>query len=113
MKKIKDILPKIVQWESVPYSAGLRCHCGRCDLAYVCFDNTGEYIKGDIIGWCETSSGFMAVFECPECHSKFRCHASIGNKFNEDDFEQGLYYFCEASTNNGPELLEKVKQEKI
>jgi len=110
-KTIRDILPKIAQWQSIPYSAGLNCRCGKCDLAYVAWDKDNRYVKADIVGWCETDYGLMAVFECPVCHQKFRCHTSTGNKWDEDDFEQGLYNFCMASTNNGPELVEKLEKE--
>lgn len=110
MKRITDILPKIIQWETIPYSAGLNCKCGRCDLAYAAWDKEGRYIKANIIGWCETSWGLMAVFECPECHYKFRCHTSTGSKFDMDEFEQGLRNFCEASTNNGLEIIDQLEE---
>ena len=112
MKTLTNFLPKIVQWRSIPYSAGLNCRCGKCDLAYVCFDSDHQYIKAIAVGWCETDYGFMGVFECPECHSQFRCHCGNHDKFDLNDFEEGLRNFLEASTENGPDIVYEFEQQE-
>ena len=38
------------------------------------------------IGWCETNSGLMAIFECPKCFKKFRCHINGNGRYNESKF---------------------------
>ena len=111
MKTITEVLPKIVQWQSIPYSAGLNCKCGKCDLAYVCFDHSNKYIKAIAVGWCDTDYGFMGVFECPECHSKFRCHCGNHDKFDLSDFEEGFRNFLLASTENGPDIIDELEEE--
>ena len=68
--KYTDILPKIAQYEGIPYVKDYQCpSCGRCTIG-------GDGAKPFLIGWCESPNGFMLVFECPVCFTKFRCHCS-------------------------------------
>lgn len=49
---------KISNWESIEYSEGICCPNPECD-------NDGYYDDArNILGWCETPSGFMYVCEC-------------------------------------------------
>lgn len=97
-----EILPKIPQWEAIPYSADLQCECGESG-----FESWQQLPK--LIGWCDTPRGYMAVFECPVCFEKFRFHvASDDAKWELDDLERGLHLFAYNSSNKD-ELLPQFK----
>ena len=108
-----NILPKFSQYEEIPYSAGLCCtECGKADMsAYSEMDDYGksEHIKPIAVGWCDTPNGFMGIFECPECHSKFRFHCG-GNLCDDiDKFEFKFYqwvFMCE----NFSEIRKKLDE---
>ena len=78
---ILKIIPKISQWESIPYAPDLTCQECRKPHHYVKHGN----LKATIVGWCECDYGYQLVFECPYCFSKFRFHPH-DNKFDIDDF---------------------------
>ena len=109
--KLLTILPKIPQYEDIPYAADLCCQdCGKGN-----FEDYGTP-KADMnspiaVGWCETDYGYMGVFECPQCHSKFRFHC--GGKFNSDidEFEFKFYqwvFMCK----NFQEVRQKLNELK-
>lgn len=100
---ILKIIPKISQWETIPYSADLCCQ--NCDK-FIYKD------KPKVVGWCECDYGFQLVFECPHCFSKFRYHPH-DNKSNIDDFIERImfYYLGESSLcSNGVELEEEYEK---
>lgn len=79
---LKQMLPmKVSNWESIPYSEGLCCPNPECD-------NDSWYDEArNILGWCETPSGFMHVCECSKCFTKYRYHGVTGSdKFDFDKF---------------------------
>lgn len=97
-----EILPKIPQWEAIPYNADLQCECGESGFA-----SWQQLPK--LIGWCDTPRGYMAVFECPVCFEKFRFHvASDSAKWELDDLERGLHLFA-YNCSNKDELLPQFK----
>lgn len=104
---ILKVLPKITQWEAIPYSAGLHCQCGRADIAYAVWSN--NYIMPIAVGWCETDYGTMGVFECPECHSKFRCHCGAKKFASEDEFAADFEIFVSCCANK-EEVFNQVKE---
>lgn len=108
---ILKVLPKIAQWEAIPYSAGLHCQCGRADIAYAGWASfKDQYIKPIAIGWCETDYGMMGVFECPECHSKFRCHCGSNSRWSaEDQFALDFETFVRCSANK-EEVIAQMKE---
>lgn len=110
-KKVLDILPKFVQWEGIEYASDFICpECGGSAIqgrdAY--FNVTLE--KPMLVGWCETNNGFMAVFECPCCHSRYRFHPQISH-FDKDnlDFYLGAYVIDDSWISNADELEVKLK----
>lgn len=61
-------LREFPQYDSIPYAGDYECpECG-----------SSKYIFGtktpQLIGWCSTPRGYMMVFECQECFTKFRYH---------------------------------------
>lgn len=72
---------KISNWESIKYSEGICCPNPECD-------NDSYYNEArNILGWCETPSGFMYVCECNKCFTKYRYHGVTGSyKFNFNKF---------------------------
>ena len=95
-KRIFDNM-KMVQYQDIPIVKDMECpDCHKSDVNG--FDH--EYAKP--IGWCDTQTGFMEVFECPRCYSKFRCHIDTTGRYNEDTFygDFGLMYFLYNKRNS-------------
>lgn len=84
---ILEIIPKIIQWDAIPYASDLTCQeCGKLHN-YI----NRNCLPAKIVGWCECDYGFQLVFECPYCYSKFRFHPQ-DNKFDIDDFVDRIMY---------------------
>ena len=109
--RVVDILHKYPQYEDFPYAGDFNCpECGKSGF----FDYKGMYsqkhTKPNLVGWCETNIGYMAVFECPECGQKFRFHCTIGTWTADiDEFDYYLYTFAEMSA-NFEEIKKKLKE---
>lgn len=83
-KKKKEFLAlKISDWESIPYSNTLQCPNG----------DDGDFTDGNkiLVGWCDTPSGLMKVYECPVCHLRYRFHGVMQQRWNLSDFLADLY----------------------
>lgn len=98
--EVINILPKFAQWEAIPYAVDFSCQeCGKSAIQGK--DEYGKCTKEkpNLVGWCETNNGFMAVFECPCCHSKFRFHPQM-KYFDLDqlDFYLGAYYIGDGDS---------------
>ena len=109
--ELTDILPKIPQYEDIPYAADLECvECGKSGF----FDyNWGEkHEKPILVGWCETNIGLMGVFECPLCHSRFRFHSTIGTWIAPMDEFNYYLYLKARNCANWEELKEKLGDEE-
>ena len=81
---------KIIQYETIPVVKDMEC--SNCHES----DSSGfRLARANPIGWCDTPSGLMGVFECPKCFTKFRCHINSTGRWNEgifyDDFAL-IYY---------------------
>ena len=115
--KVFDILPKVVQWESIEYAPDFICpECGKSAIKGNNLYMQPVLEKPDLVGWCETNNGYMAVFECPCCHSKYRFHPHM-TLFDADqfDFYLGAYYINHGETEwiaNAKELYEKLEKSK-
>lgn len=90
-KRFIDIIPKITQWEGIEYVRDYQCPNG-------CSSICDTVTKPDLVGWCETPQGFMMVFECPICFTRFRCHCNSGDKFDLDRFDYTLYQYVFSSS---------------
>ena len=91
--KVTDVIPKFSQYEGISYAGDF--NCPQCDKSGF-FDFQWENReKPNLIGWCETNIGYMAIFECPICFEKFRFHCTIGTW--EDYAQQGYPYPWEAN----------------
>ena len=86
-KRVVDIIPKFPQYEDFPYAGDFECpECGKS--GFFEYDWNDTHVKPLLVGWCETNIGKMAVFECPECHQKFRFHCTIGTWIADiDEFD--------------------------
>ena len=72
---------KVVQYESIPVVKDMECpNCHKSDC------NGFLKERANPIGWCDTQLGLMAVFECPKCFTKFRCHISSTGRWNKEAF---------------------------
>lgn len=109
MNYYTDVLPKIPQWEDIPYAADLQCQeCGKGNFENYNMPNYKEHAP-IAVGWCETPNGYMGVFECPFCWSKFRFHCG-GHKLGDiDDFNFKFHqwlFMCQ----NYQELRKNMKK---
>ena len=92
MGALVETLPKIPQWESIPYSAALECeNCGKAGFG------SGQK-EPKMVGWCETPEGYQVVMECQECFEKYRFHGSH-LKYELPALEYGMRCFMGYCTN--------------
>ena len=90
-KRLVDVLPKYPQWEHIIYAGDFTCpHCDKSGFV----DLYGKVVESpNIVGWCETSIGYMGIFECTHCFNKYRFHCTIGTyNADIDEFDIYLYY---------------------
>ena len=107
MKRLIDILPKIPQYEDIPYTGDFECpDCGKSGF----YDYGFKHIMPKVVGWCDTNIGYMAVFECPECGQKYRFHCTLKNITDVDEFDRYLYYKAKRCI-NWNEIKEKLKDD--
>lgn len=92
MGALVETLPKIPQWESIPYAGDLACPCGKSGFAS--FQESPK-----MIGWCETPEGYQVVLECPVCCEKYRFHGSH-LKYDLPALEYGMRCFMGYCSNN-------------
>lgn len=108
-KRLTDILPKISQWESIPYAGDFNCpHCDKSGF----YDLYGieEREKPILVGWCETNIGYMGIFECPICFEKYRFHCTIGTWIADvEEFDTYLYYKA-RECQNWNEIKQRLKE---
>lgn len=73
---------KIAQFEAIQVVKDCECpECHKSDISgFLPCD------RAKPIGWCETQTGFMAIFECPKCFTKFRCHINTAGRYNIESF---------------------------
>ena len=76
---------KITQYQDILVSKDMACpECNGSSQ----FDYTIDPDKAEPtpIGWCDTVYGFMAVFECPKCFTKYRFHINSTGRNDKDQF---------------------------
>lgn len=111
MKTLTEILPKFSQYEDIEYAGDFICpECQQSGMPADVLD----IIKPELVGWCDTPFGYMAVLQCPHCFTKYRFHGSI-DSFDFDKFNADLYiHFIScgdselAWVNNADELYKKL-----
>lgn len=112
MKEPTEILPKIPEYRDIEYAPGLICP--ECEKSGIGITVIGRQ-KPSLVGWCETTYGYMAVLECPSCYTKFRIHGALIKDdleaFNADIYQ---YYIGGgdadlAWASNAEELYKKMK----
>ena len=88
MKKRIQAL-KIGEYSNIPYVNDFTCpECGETGDGYihVCGEGYVPKPRPILVGWCDTPSGFMKVFECPKCFTRFRYHGSTTERNNLEAF---------------------------
>lgn len=73
---------KVAQFEAIPVVKD--CECPNCHKSDV--SGFVPLVRAKPVGWCETKTGFMAIFECPKCFTKFRCHINTAGRYNIESF---------------------------
>ena len=98
MIRLVDVLEKFPQYEQFPYAESLNCpECEKSGFYCAYWEHIN---KPKLIGWTETHIGPMAVFECPDCGTKFRFHCTIGRwNADLDEFDNYLYFYAERCSN--------------
>lgn len=73
---------KYAQYEDIPVVKDMCCpECLESEVS-----GYPSMAEATPVGWCETSSGFMGIFECPICFAKFRCHIDSTGRYHEESF---------------------------
>lgn len=76
---------KFPQYANIPISKDMACpECGGSNQFTYSFNK--EVVEPTPIGWCDTENGFMGIFECPKCFTKFRFHINTTGRNNLDKF---------------------------
>ena len=75
---------KITQYENILVSKDMACN-GSSQFDY---SIDSRFAEPTPIGWCDTEHGYMAVFECPKCYTKYRFHISTTGRYDKDRFYQ-------------------------
>ena len=109
-KRLIDVLPKIPQYEDIPYARDFVCP--NCDKSgFVDYHFGEKHDRPRLVAWTETNIGYMAIFECPYCGQKYRFHPTIGTWVAPiDEFDDYLYYYA-SMCSNYEELKEKVGED--
>ena len=84
MPRVTDQIRKMDPSQAIMVKDFLCPECGQCELS------PRSQSKPNLVGWCETEWGYMAVLECPHCFTKFRTHAASVDKFDFAEFEYAL-----------------------
>ena len=95
-KRFNDM--KVIQYEAIPIVKDMECpECHKSDV-----NGTPPLIYARPVGWCDTPSGYIAVFECPKCFSKFRCHINTNGRYSDYNFYQdfALMFYLYNNRNN-------------
>lgn len=66
------------QPELIHYAKDFKCECGEIDFLTV---------GAAPVGYCNTNSGYMAVFECPFCFEKSRFHIQTTGRYELEKFK--------------------------
>ena len=83
-------LQNFPQYESIRQTKDFLCECSYSDY---------HLDRFNMIGYCGTPQGFMAVFECPKCFEKYKHHIGSNSRYSEKGFKQdaGLALFLQAT----------------
>ena len=90
MKAI-ELIPKIPQYSDVSYAPDFVCpECHKSGFMRFGFEVPKS--EPDVIGWAETTYGYMGIFECPYCGTKYRFHCSRP-RTDIDKFDYGFVQY--------------------
>lgn len=87
-------IKEYAQYEAIPYAKDFKCpNCGKSGDGFHHVPGKGyvELPKSKLIGWCNTSCGYMMVFECTECFEKFRYHNVTTSRNDWNEFKEELW----------------------
>lgn len=72
---------KTAQYEDISIVKDMECpNCHESDI------NGWAKVCAKPVGWCDTRTGYMAIFECPKCFTKYRCHINTTGRCNQEAF---------------------------
>ena len=69
------------QYQDIRHAKELSCECNYSSVLRDTFE---------IIGYCDTQHGYMAVFECSKCFEKYRYHINTTGRYNIEEFKKDL-----------------------
>jgi hypothetical protein len=84
------ILKNYPQYEDIRQTKDMFCQCSYSNYNHENFN---------MIGYCETQQGFMAVFECEKCGEKYRHHIGTTSRNTIKGFidDAGLALFLQKT----------------
>ena len=78
---------KVANYESITVVKDFLCPgCSQSGWQW----NLRDVPHAKLVGWCETPQGFMQIYECPLCFTKFRFHGCTTERYDEDSFLEYL-----------------------
>lgn len=77
--KLPDNIYEWAQYEDIPYQRDFCCPGCGIDLAF-------KEEKRKIVGYCNTSLGYMMIFECADCYEKLRFHCCTTERWDKEKF---------------------------
>jgi len=83
-------LKNFPQYEDIRQTKDMLCQCTYSDF---------HLNRFNMIGYCNTNHGYMAVFECPVCGEKYRHHIGTTSRNSEKGFKDdaGLALFLQLT----------------
>lgn len=108
-----DVIPKRPQYSDTHYAPDFVCpECRKSGF----MEFAGENPKSEpnVIGWADTPSGYVGIYECQFCGTKYRFHSASKNRFNKDDFEHDfVQYFARRCPNWYEEFGKKLGLDRL
>ena len=87
-------LKEFAQFEAIPYTKSFKCpYCDGSGDGFYHVPGEG-YVplpKAKLLGWCNTNSGYMMIFECSKCFEKFRYHNVTTSRYDWEKFKEDMW----------------------
>jgi len=76
------IIDEYPQYQDIRWAKDQTCLCGKSGM----FNDKQQ----TIIGFCETTVGFMPIFQCNSCFEKYRYHINTVGRYKIDEFKRDI-----------------------
>lgn len=70
------------QYQGIRWAKDQNCLCGKSGMS--------NDKQQTVIGFCETTVGFMPIFQCDNCFEKYRYHINTTGRYKIDEFKRDI-----------------------